>query len=240
MATVTATSQGSTTTAATTHNITLPAGTASGHLLVIIIGLDNTASASSADPAIDGFTGWTQIFQTPGDVYTTEVVLSAWYRVSDGSDGTQFTTDTSQESSWICYQIDNHDSTSDPPVSGTAVEVVASTSWNPPSVTRSGTGNTLWIECLSYWDGSNSVDGISTGFGNQLDQESGTDTAAGNITGAEDESDTATRNPNNMTTAATGYGFVNTICIENGSETGSAGGGGGIAVRAHMMGQMMA
>ncbi|MBX2889604.1 MAG: HYR domain-containing protein [Saprospiraceae bacterium] len=145
-------------TTGTTHAVSLPAGIASGDLLLIFWADANDVNTAPTTPS-----GWTQLYtNNAGSRYRV-----AWYKVADGTESTTINiTAGAERSAHNSYRI----------AAGTyqGVPVAASpatgnsNSANPPNLTSGfGNVNTLWIAAAHSVGDENAV-GAPTDFGNQV------------------------------------------------------------------------
>lgn len=129
------------TSAVTTHNATIPTGTASGDLLVMIVGI----YWPDADPFIAGMpAGWTQLIDQGADPKNKSEV---WFKTSDGAEvDFTFTTDVAAIAKTDMLRITDWHGTTSPEAAGASDSGGTSTAPNPPSLSPSwGAEDTLWI-----------------------------------------------------------------------------------------------
>lgn len=155
----------------TTHTVSLPSTLASGNLLVVGVVIDGAASTITKP------TGWTDIITGFSNAVGNNVHGAAWYKVSDGLEGSTvtFTTASGQRSEHKSWQISGHSSTTNPP-QGTGVGDSGSTSFSadPPSVTPTGGAKDyLWLAIGGKDRGDETFNGFpanytNTGEGNEV------------------------------------------------------------------------
>jgi hypothetical protein len=211
---------------ATSQTINIPT-CASGDLLVVITG------ARSAANSVTWPAGYEELF----DTNASTGLLSAAYKVSNGSEGSTIsvTYAVSNSPGAVAYCITGqHAST--PIEAATAATNTTGTSANPdpPSFSPSwGSGeDTLWI-ALEGHAGSTDTTAFPTNYGsNQLEAHANAGAATrGSAAAATRESATSPENPSSFTLASGVVWVANTIAIRPASAAAAAGGciiGGGI------------
>jgi hypothetical protein len=118
----------------TSHTVNLPASIEARDLLLVFFVADG-------NPTITFPAGWTQLFQ---DANGTAVVLGAWYRIADGTEGATITvtTSASEKSAHASYRISGYYGVPEVETSVFNTGTIP----NPPSLTPSwGSAHCLWF-----------------------------------------------------------------------------------------------
>lgn len=214
------------------HTITLPAGVASGDLLLVLFASDNI-------PTITFPAGWTLLSSKDVTASTARVVI--YYRIADGTEGISIVVATSlnEMTAYSAYRITGY---SGIPVIGTWATANTNTP-DPPSLTAPwGNANNLWIAITGYDvgtltvggypllsdnrnDRSNNAEGVGLGICNQqiaaasvdpgvFNLSAPTDTATATIVVAPSETESL---------AVTATGVPSGICKVVTTATGGAG-----------------
>lgn len=139
----------------TSYAVPLPAGIAAGDLLVIIVGVNATATLTTPS-------GWTQL----ANAFSGTQRLAVYYKIASGSEGSTVSVTASASASWATnsYRISNYQGT---PEAGTPA-TGSSTAPNPPSLSPSwGSAKTLWIAAAAN-NGAASFSGTPANYGNQI------------------------------------------------------------------------
>jgi hypothetical protein len=133
----------------------MPAGVASGDLLVAGAGLDAVSTVTWP-------TGWTELFTELGP--SNQIYGSCHYRVADGTEGSEMTLASNPVATMgaIVYRITGHNSAIE---AGTATEGT-SVNPDPPNLAPTwGAQDTLWFVFISA-DGSRAVSAAPASYGN--------------------------------------------------------------------------
>ena len=124
--------------AATSHDISLPASISAGDLLIVFIATDGSNTFSWPE-------GWTELCESN----ILHVSMAVAYRAADGNEGATVvsTSTNSEKSSHAAYRITGYDGVQEV----SAVATGQSTAPNPASLTPSwGSADTLWIAVAAY------------------------------------------------------------------------------------------
>lgn len=167
------TAESATTTAGTSHTVTLPSGITSGDLLIVIF-------SHAVSCTLNALTGWTELVDTAAA--NAEKVL---YRKADGTEGASIslTSSASTKMSAIAYRISGAE---DPATQAPQLSTVATgTSTAPNATTCTPTGGAkdyLWLTFFTQAgeeaDDDTWTTGTPTNFTNLLQKTSGTTAAA--------------------------------------------------------------
>ena len=125
----------------TSHVVSLPAGIASGDLLIVFIAIDTR----DVIPAMT-FTwpvGWTELYDQED---ASDIGHTAGYRRADGGEGATITVTSTEadQSAHVSYRITGHHATSDPESANTTG---SGTGADPPGLNPANWGaeDTLWL-----------------------------------------------------------------------------------------------
>jgi hypothetical protein len=198
-------------TAATSHNVTMPSTVNSGDLLMVLITNDHASGGTVGTP-----TGWTQ---KASSTQNNQVRASVYVKVADGTeDGTNvdFTTSVAEEAAVQVYRIQSGEwsgSTAGVEVS-TASGVTGSTTPNPSSLNPGAwaTENTLWIA----YAGGSSYDGVTTyptNYSGGVHNQTNTGTGGASTASAWRESAASSEDPGSFTMTSSEDGVAFTIGI---------------------------
>jgi hypothetical protein len=175
-------------TAVTTAPVTMPANIITGDLLLMVVKLGSTATATTP-------TGWTLLSSrsSTGNSYI-------YYKISDGSETNHIdVTVTSSHVSAITYRISNYEGTPEAGFAATNVN-------DPPSLTTSWSSTkNLFIAACTTRQSNNAFTAAPTGYSNLLtigDPSSGTTTHV-RLATAVKEANSDTDNPAAFTTTGT-------------------------------------
>lgn len=213
--TIAATSQGNDAVNTTNHTVNLPTGIASGHLLLIFMGMDGNTSITW--PA-----GWS-ILATDTNA-GGDGTLSVAYRIADGSEGSSIsvTTAASEAGSYICWRVTGWHGTT-PPEAGTPA-TGTSTTPDPPSVTASwGSADNLFIAVTVWGSSSTNISGYPTNYSVSQMTDGASNSNIGAIALAGRELAAASDDPGTFSIISTAW-VANTIVVR------PAAGGGSTAV----------
>lgn len=133
--------RGSNATNSTTHSVGMPSSVAAGDLLIVLFATDGNPTHSANNTLAQSFTN----FFTGNN--GSNVKLSAWYKIADGSEGGQtatFSTSAREQSAFQVYRISGASTTvapfAAPPATGT------NTAPNPAACSPPwGEDETLWL-----------------------------------------------------------------------------------------------
>jgi len=169
--------ESATTTASTSHTVSLPASIASGNLLIVVIAaVDGTTTFSA--------TGWTvgSTNTMTGATHTT-----AWlYKKADGTEGTTFTLTSSNScrSAEVSYRISNAEDPATQVPQSTTASTTGNAVLNNPGANSptGGSKDYLWISCFGQEgeeaDDDTWVSAWNTSFTNTLEKTCGVAGAA--------------------------------------------------------------
>ena len=162
--------------------------------------------------------GWTELYTDDnGNFFNGYYRRIAWYRIADGTEGTQLSVTTDGSFGSTCKSAHNSyrvaaGTYSGIPVVG-AVATGSSTSPNPPSLTSGfGATNTLWI-ATSHSAGSTTVNPPASYTTQTLSNTGGNGTGNATMATATLQSANATENPGNFSITS-GQWAANTIAIK--------------------------
>lgn len=200
-------------TAATSHNVTMPATVDSGDLLLMLFTNDIAAAGTTTTTP----SGWTLVPATAGNS-NNQVRVLIYAKVATGSeDGTNVdvVTSVSEEAAVQTYRIKAGEwSGTLAGVEATAASNASTANPDPASLNPSGWGteNTLWI---AYAGGSsfNSVTTYPTNFTGGVHTQSNTGTGGASVSSAWQESASASIDPGTFTMNAANDSSAFTIAI---------------------------
>lgn len=189
----------------TTHDATIPSGTASGDLLIMLAGL----YWPTDEPSVTGMpSGWTQL---ASDAETGKAKAEVWYKISDGTE-TDFTYGSDGVST-ACktrmLRITDWHGTTPPEEAGTNGPFDAQP--DPPSLTPSwGAEDTLWIVFASVDSGRFTA--WPTNYSDNQHEDDFGSTFAG-VASATRELNAASEDPGEFTTDNNGGWGAQTIAV---------------------------
>jgi hypothetical protein len=200
-------------TAATSHNVTMPATVDSGDLLLMLFTNDIAASGTTTTTP----SGWTLVPATAGNS-NNQVRVLIYAKVASGSeDGSSVdvVTSASEAAAAQTYRIKAGEwSGTLAGVEAAAASNASTSTPNPASLNPSGWGteNTLWI---AYAGGSsfNSVTTYPTNFTGGVHTQSNTGTGGASVSSAWQESASASMDPGTFTMNAANDSSAFTIAI---------------------------
>jgi N-acetylneuraminic acid mutarotase len=195
----------------TTHNVSMPATTAAGDLLLMLLSTDDSATVT--DP--DGAGGWTEL-QTLNN--STNVRGSVWGKIATGSDGTtvNFATSTTQSAAAQVYRVLAAEWYGGNLTNGVSVSsgVSATTQTpDPPSLDPSwDTENALW---LAYAAGGTytSVTTYPTNYTNGTHAAGNTGAAGASVSSARRTLSASSENPGTFNMNASNASVAFTIAV---------------------------
>jgi len=189
--------------AATTHNITLPSGIVDGDLLIAILSLDGT-NANPTWPV-----GWVELI----DLISGNSRLSIAYRDADGMEASTVDVPTSgnRKSCHTSYRIDTHDVANPPEISTGATG--ASSTPDPDSLTPSGGADDyLWLVVAGNDDEENYT-AFPTSYTDGITLDSGSGSFGSTVASARKELNAASENPGVFTLDVSEQWAAATIAI---------------------------
>jgi hypothetical protein len=139
---VEATAESSTSTAGTSHTITMPAGTQASDMVLLVVGTGNAAAS------FDALTDWSEIL----DEGTSGGLKILTYTGSGAPSNPTFTSSTNVRTATIAFRISGADKTTTPEIAVTPGSAT-NNSPDPPALTPSVPGGALdylWIAVGTY------------------------------------------------------------------------------------------
>lgn len=188
---------------ATNHNVGMPATVNAGELLLCLFCNDGSATVTTPS-------GWTQRWSLNNG---SNVRLSAYYRIADGSEGgtqVNFVTSAAETAVARVYRITNWHGTSAPE----AATATGSTSTpDPPAVTPSwGAQDTLWIACHGR-SSTVTLSSYPTDYSNGTNDSSGSGTTHAQLAVARRELAAASENPVAFTLSGSAAWVAATVAV---------------------------
>lgn len=205
----------------TPHVASLPASLVAGNLLVVAVVIDGAAGTITRP------SGWSDIvaaFSNGGN----NVHGAAWYKVSDGSEGStvSFLTSGSQRSVHKSWQISGHASSTNPPQgAGVGDGSTATLIADPPNETPTGGAKDyLWLAVGGKDRGDLTFDGFPASYTNTGEQNQSAADAAGVCIGwGRRALNAASENPAAFTFPTTNRNTVAmTLAVHPGAEGGGS------------------
>jgi hypothetical protein len=182
-------------------SVTLPTGTATGDLLVVIFSIDGTPTVTHTG------TGWTQDGQA-----NVQAGAYVFWKVADGTDSLTINYSVTEVGGWVAYRITDHGGELE---LARAANATVDSAPNPPSLTPSwGAADTLWIAGFGSDDGTKTLSTYPANYtSNQLTVSSGT--SASTVTAAATrELNAATENPDAFSLSGSDYWVAFTIAVK--------------------------
>lgn len=167
----------------TSHSITMPGGMTNGNLIVVIWGCDGNTPLTFTS-------GWTKIDQEAQGAVVKGVIL---YKYVTGSDSLTITTNASEQSSSIVYELNN----AAPPL--TASSSGNSTNGDPPNLATDKSRDYLWIAAYIS-DDQNVASAAPSGYANLITKNGGS-TGAASISTADKTATASSEDPGTFTSA---------------------------------------
>jgi hypothetical protein len=187
---------GTTTTNTTSHPITMPASIVAGNLLVCIFTTDG-------NPQVTQSGGWTRIIQEAQGANVKTVIF---FKYATGGDTLTLTTDTAEQSTHICYQLQD----AAPPIAQASQG--NSTNSNPPLLNTGTSRDYLWM-AVRGGDSTVVASGAPSGYANLNSQTaSGTGGASTSVayktaTAASDDPGTFTSSSEQWVAFTLAFGY---------------------------------
>lgn len=207
---------------ATSHAVAMPAsGVLAGMGLVCVFTNDGNATVTTPN-------GWTA---KSSDAATTTLRLSVYVKVADGTEGgttVDFVTSATEQAAAQVYLLSTWFGALTGFEVGTAASDAggASTQPDPPSLTPSWTGDTMF---LAIWGHSNSTvtDTYSSNYTNGAEADSGDTTAAAQVASCRRFIQAAAENPGAGSFSGGAAWVAQTLAVRGGASAGGGGGGQG-------------
>lgn len=191
-------------TIATSHEVETPAGTLPGDLLIAIVSLDNSSTAS--------LSGWTELeSQVAGGNGCTQYIF--WKR-ADGNDSGFLTSSITTGITYVCYRIVNGGTP-------TAIQNTAAGAADPPELDAYTTANYLWIVASTFSNQgtpSNNPTAAPSGYGSFIIEPEffpydTIGTLGARTAVADKQSNAGSENPGAFTGAGASQSIGATICV---------------------------
>jgi hypothetical protein len=195
------------TSAGTSHAITLPSGVQTGDLLILVFATDgdNTITNWDTFTGLDSESNGTASFGAIG------------YRIATGSDACTIETSVSEPGSHVVYRISGHDSGQAPEASTVAEDTTALP--DPTGVTPTGGAKDyLWIHACT-WDRNRTVSAWNANFTLSRTYESGGGAGDCSVGISGRNENTTTKDPTYITISASDQWIAWTVAVHPVSAT---------------------
>ena len=170
---VAGTNTSTTTTASTSHTLSLPGSISSGDLLIAMLASTNQSSAIN----ISWPSGWTEFYEADASAGSGHHAQAGAYRQADGTEGSTIsvTTNVSVTSSHNAYRITGaEDPATQAPSVATAAFTSNASSIDPPNLAPSADGKDyLWLAVASWRRTDRSLTGIPTNYTDTIQSSDG-------------------------------------------------------------------
>lgn len=185
------------------HTVNLPAGIASGDLLLVFFTVDE-------NPVVTFPAGWTQIFN---DNSGANLRYAAFYRVSNGTEGASITvtTDSAQMSAHTSYRIRHYTGVPESAVSVGGLSI----SPNPPVLGPAwGAALNAWFAVTGYDVGTTTVTGYPANYTNDQRNDRANDATGVGQGTAWRSLNAANDNPGTYTLSGAETWLANTVAVQ--------------------------
>ena len=170
---VAGTNTSTTTTASTSHTLSLPGSISSGDLLIAMLAATNQGTATN----VSWPSGWTEFYEADASAGNGHQAQAGAYRQADGTEGSTITvtTNNSVTSAHNAYRITGaEDPATQAPSVATATFTTNASNIDPPNLVASADGKDyLWLAVASWRRTDRTLTGTPTNYTNTIQSSDG-------------------------------------------------------------------